>query len=270
MRLIGEWNVSTVPIVPLGRHDEHKFFPAPRRGADKFARKRARREGNADDDAPGGAIQDVAGDESSGDGEGEEGEVPPEHDEEHQEQSALGAYVDNAAELMAMPLEAPSEDAPGQGPGAQAGPPPQEPAARPPPPPAENLVRVGGAATVLFPSGRITFWPAGGKFEAICRNPAHGKCVLTRTHRAKQGLTPSGFPKGGRPLGLLAAWLLKADHTDSKEAHWSTDVLGSSFAEREAGRRFVETAPGGDMLLGLERPRAEGEPAEPETLDGLV
>jgi hypothetical protein len=118
------------------------------------------------------------------------------------------------------------------------------------------------AAFVVFvKGGKVSFYRGKTIAEAVCRCPAHGKCVLTRT------LNPSAAPAKeaqGRPLGLLAGWLAKGDSCLTKEAHWAQDAM-PTLAERQAAREALQHlgTPDADGLLASERPLRPGETDEP-------
>ena len=60
-----------------------------------------------------------------------------------------------------------------------------------------------------------------GVFEAVCKNKLHGSCVASRT--VSKIVDPElGRPRGGRPLGVLAAWLSKHG-CSSKSEHWDVE-----------------------------------------------
>eukprot|EP00971_Amphidinium_carterae_P036783 723281-Amphidinium_carterae.1 len=123
------------------------------------------------------------------------------------------------------------------------------------------------AAVVHFPHGRISYYDSKSSFEAICTR--HANCKLLRTAKAKKRRIASDeHPVGGRPLGLLAAWLLDAE-PGSKETHRdTTKLLSYKTATRQAARAELSSKAGGAELLALERPTLTGEPDEPEHLYG--
>lgn len=150
--------------------------------------------------------------------------------------------------------------------------PPVAAAVAPPPPPppkaAGGAARRGATATVQMPGGSVSFYASKNAFEAVCENRHHGRCVSTRTCRAK-GRTAAGHPKGGRPVAFLAAWLGHSEHTASKEEHWAPECFGADQAARMALRQEIAASgEAGRSLLGCERPAAEGEPLEPLTAEG--
>lgn len=75
--------------------------------------------------------------------------------------------------------------------------------------------------------GKLTY--CGGRHEnmvAECQNPAHGRCVKTKTGRKQQRQTTATVGQG-RPLGLLAAWLSKGRGLQPKGEHWSMEHMPS-------------------------------------------
>ena len=118
-------------------------------------------------------------------------------------------------------------------------------------------------ATAMFAGGRISFYPSKAAFQANCNNPAHGRCVLTRSCKAK------GFRQGGRPLGFLAAWL-EDNGQPTKQEHWAFEHLKLTRADRLAQRLLIQGDAQKASLLVHERSREDGEDEEPETLEGLL
>lgn len=146
------------------------------------------------------------------------------------------------------------------------------PAAPPPEPPAEvrpAKQRRGASATVHLPGGSLSFYASKNAFEAVCLHKDHGRCVMTRTNKAK-GTLPDGTPQGGRPIGFLAAWLGRSDGCPSKAAHWAKEEVERPHSERAALRAQFATIPSGRVLLGCERPLANGEASEAASLAGLL
>ena len=104
---------------------------------------------------------------------------------------------------------------------------------------------------VCIGHGHIKFHEAPEDFYVICSK--HGQlCRLTRTRRAHESR-----PSQGRPLGLLAAWLM-ADH-GSKVDHQLPESKMVAYGERVRARRELETVPGAHVLLNIERLPSAGE-----------
>lgn len=146
----------------------------------------------------------------------------------------------------------------------------------PPPPPepaacargAAVAPRRGATVTVAMPGGTVSYYPSKAAFEAVCENAAHGRCVLTRSCRSR-GVTAAGLPKGGRPVGFLAAWLGHAESTPTKAAHWGAACLRNSLEARQVVRgAIVDSGEAGKLLTRCERALADGEPPEPPSLEG--
>lgn len=262
-----------MPLVGAGGLTTFYAPSASKRGSGRYPPKKVRK-------APGDAdsVQAAAALEDADDAAPEEGDEDASSDGSASEGAEAGfelaQMADDTCDLLAVPTEPPADEpakaevaaaAPQAGPGPHlAAPPP------PPPPPSEEQPRRGhrrqgagvGSAIVVFRWGKIAFYESKNSFEAVCRNPAHGKCVLTRTAKARA--TAAGqMPKGGRPLGQMAAWLEQGGLPD-KAAHWAAAVVNPSRAARSAARAAM--AQNGPELLAFERPRNEalGEESEPE------
>ena len=131
----------------------------------------------------------------------------------------------------------------------------------PEPLPARGAPKVGplrnkALLSATVEGGQLSYYPQG-YFTATCKDPRHGKCVLTRTALGGQR------PAQGRPLGLLVSWLADGKNHSSKEGHWNKGTWPDLDARRRH-RALLAAVPGGDLLLEQERPLAEGEPGEPE------
>lgn len=142
----------------------------------------------------------------------------------------------------------------------------------PPPPPAPCAggarSRTGAAVTLQVPGGSISFYPSKNAFEAVCEHRGHGRCVLTRTRNPKRNTGALGAA-GGRPVGLMAAWLGCGEGLPTKDAHWKQEALERPLAERASVRAQIEACgDSGRHLLSFERPLESGEPVEPVTLEG--
>ena len=117
------------------------------------------------------------------------------------------------------------------------------------------LARNKALLTTTVEGGTISYY-AQGFFTATCRQPGHGKCVLSRTSvggsRAQQG----------RPLGLMVAWLGAAHRHATKAEHWDRRRW-PDHATRLHHRGLLRQLPGGPSLLEQERTLEAGEPEEP-------
>lgn len=127
--------------------------------------------------------------------------------------------------------------------------------------------RRGADVTMQCPGGSISFYAKKMAFEAVCDNAAHMRCVATRTCRARAA-AGGGPPRGGRPVGFLAAWLSAGQDVATKEEHWQ--LFNSSVADRLNFRREISKVESGRLLLSRERPCEAGEPEEPVSLDGYI
>lgn len=253
-RVLTRMNPSIVPIVRVGPEDRHRFWP-------RAARVVAASRDAADDDLD----------------EGEMGDGGPD-DTGH-----LRILMDRAFDRACRKFDAGGGDGSG---GVEPIPvhPPIPPSAgvdgRPgssgdalppsPPPPAPHAVprvpRTGGAlATLELSGGTIVFY--GGlrnAFEAVCNNPLHGRCVLTR------GVPADKNADTGRPVGMLAAWLACNDQI-KKEGHWERSVLAQPLEHRRLWRLLIKGSIEGAALLSRERrKRDDDEESEPETLDAYM
>lgn len=146
--------------------------------------------------------------------------------------------------------------------------PPAPPAAVPPIHAARP--RRGATVTLHMPGGSVSHYASKSAFEAVCDRPGHGRCVLTRTCKAR-GLTAEGWPKGGRPVGFLSAWLAAGEEAPTKEDHWREVCLQRSLQARQELRATIAgCGESGTLLLSCERPLAANEPPEPPTLEGYI
>ena len=129
---------------------------------------------------------------------------------------------------------------------------------------------VGAAdVSVDFGFGNIRFYFSRLELVAQCANPLHG--IRCRLSRSVQGSGTAWRHGQGRPLGLMAAWLLAgqddqlaipthADHVKTRT--WPKP----SLEDRVAARAAIAAHPAGAALIAAERPRRPGEPEEPETV----
>lgn len=156
---------------------------------------------------------------------------------------------------------------------ADAAPPPAPPAPLSPPvalaAAAQPGNRRGAEVTYYVPGGSISFYRSKNAFEAVCDHPAHGRCVLTRTARGKAA-GGEGIPRGGRPVGFLAAWLSAGADCATKADHWQPERLRNVQADRLALRQRIAETPEGARLLTYERAQSAGEEVEPSDLRGLL
>ena len=264
-RPIARFLPLVVPIVRLGDKTDQQVWPRARK-------RESKRAGQGAAAAEGGTNEDSEPDEAlvDEDKEPEEAEVG---EASGLDEDRLERILEEAADLFFG-----SDEEGDLGDVAPAPPTPPAPAPAgssgdvPPPPAAvapEAIARgpMGrAAATVVLPNGRISFYADRGRFEAVCKckNPSHGKCVATRNNRGRpdRGAGPDAPPIGGRPLGMLSAWL--ALDCPSKESHFLPGSFVFSPEERLAHRRALALLPGGPELLSHERDKVGGEDSEPD------
>jgi hypothetical protein len=227
---------SVVPIVSLG--DAKHFWPV----AKKAARKRPLR-GDAAVVGPVGfvlAIEDLAGDFG-----GDEAAV-----DDEDEDPLDGVPPDLEALLARAMLDEMGGDDADDAP--DGGIDPDE---------AVRLPRVRADNSMLVPGGRITFYVNKGDFEAVCT--PHGRadgtrCVVTRTNSAYASRSSHvGPPIGGRPLGLLIAWLARGcdcERCPDRASHRTTiSAIEASFDERYSARLSATHLLGFNFLVSCER-----------------
>ena len=107
--------------------------------------------------------------------------------------------------------------------------------------------------------GNLMHYASNGDFVAYCDNPDHDRCVLTRTSFPSKR---SGRVGQGRPLGRLCAWLMCNDQATRAEHLQHVP----SLEDRRRCRQLYRSSAAFRQLEALERPRADGEASEPETV----
>lgn len=102
----------------------------------------------------------------------------------------------------------------------------------------------------------LSFYESKKVFQAVCANPLHGRCVLTRVVPGSGVLASSSSQSSRRRpvLGLMAAWL-NNNHQATKEGHWSADALAPSLESRRAARLLLHMTEGGEELFSFEGSR---------------
>ena len=112
----------------------------------------------------------------------------------------------------------------------------------PPPPTPHELPRVrsrrsaiGAQASIEVDGGFIAYYTKG-VFEAVCRT--HDSCVVSRTV-SKVTDRELGRPRGGRPLGVMAAWLSK-HRCATKDDHWDYENFCVAYEERLLARLSLQ------------------------------
>ena len=116
--------------------------------------------------------------------------------------------------------------------------------------------------------GLIRWFSKTARFEATCTRDADhiaARCRLTRGSIASAAKGVIFNPAAGRPLGLLAAWLLEPFESLAREHCNVLYVTGFAQQMRINGRQHLLTLPNDDLLAAFERLRRAGEPEEPET-----
>ena len=141
----------------------------------------------------------------------------------------------------------------------------------------DGLGKTQALARIRFAGGSTISYYRDGRFEAVCRcrtalataageavrHTPLGRCRLTRT--AKESEDPAGSTAQGRPLGLLASWILHGGEFHSTKEH--CDLFGvfmQDVGRRRTARDFLQKMPEGLKLCKYERPQRPGEPEEPE------
>lgn len=110
------------------------------------------------------------------------------------------------------------------------------------------LRRGKAAATVVLEGGVLSYYTSNAVFQATCRNPFHGACVLTRKRSVLAQLR-------GRPCGLMAAWLALGPRCETKAAHW--ELLSELETDEEmvgALRDVLRSSEDGRAVLAQELP----------------
>ena len=107
--------------------------------------------------------------------------------------------------------------------------------------------------------GRLVYYESNQNFAAICENPAHGRCVFTRSSTGSKSAARSGQ---GRPIGKLVAWLFSNDQA-SKADHRAYEP---SLDERVRLRTMYRANETFRNLETHERGQVDGEDSEPEVV----
>ena len=175
-----------------------------------------------------------------------------------------GAIVEAGPSAHDAPAEASSSaDAPAVVLPAGAPVPGPEPiVAAPPEPPLGRALGPRGRAPVevQVEGGTMYFYRHDGRFTAVCTNPFHGQCILTR-HLGKRSHCK------GRPVGLMAGWLAVGPLCETKADHWAyIQELSGEHEQRAACRARVMETPAGLALISCEADNAAGTALEPLVL----
>ena len=162
------------------------------------------------------------------------------------------------ADLPVAGLEAPV-------PLAAAPEPPLPPPASPPPAPPVREGAVGRGIDTMWAhenGGTIVHYPVLRSFVATCPSPAHGRCILTRKSAFGLDSEKQDRMRGGRPLGVLGAFLAAAMDIDTKDAHFDFDRAVWGLPVRQACREKFKAILAGKSLLAKERQQKATEPEE--------
>ena len=129
----------------------------------------------------------------------------------------------------------------------------------------ETHAATAALAKVTFHNGSSVSFYRDGRFEAVCRHCLHlprGRCRLTRTC---YGTGNDTCPAQGRPVGLLASWILSQEDFADREDHCDAfAVYSQSHEQRCFAREQLKMLPDAADLCRHERKRRDGEPEEPE------
>ena len=168
----------------------------------------------------------------------------------------LGPAVDGASASSSAASSSWQGDRSGQPPV----PPPEssEPASKKP------RSTIGALACCEVIGGYVSFY-SKGVFEAVCKNQLHGSCVVSRSVSAI--VDPNlGRPRGGRPLGVMLAWLAAHD-CKTKSEHWAIEDFSFSQEERFVHRLGLQESEASKALLSHERKQIQDENVEPPDAD---
>jgi hypothetical protein len=107
-------------------------------------------------------------------------------------------------------------------------------------------------AVVREYGGTLSFYRKGLRFTAVCGNPLHGKCVLTRHATRFAQLR-------GRPVAFMFAWLGMSS-ADTKEGHWDCiPEIMHDLPLRIDSRALLSARPDGRAMLECQRELTAGE-----------
>ena len=74
------------------------------------------------------------------------------------------------------------------------------------------------------------YYENGTRFKAICSNPLHGACELSRLRSAAARCQ-------GAPVGFMIAWLARGPDVLTKEEHWDDETMKAIEADGAVLRR---------------------------------
>lgn len=128
----------------------------------------------------------------------------------------------------------------------------------------------GMGEEIGVPGGYLRYYKKGNMIVAHCIRHGDRDCRLTRTCNAS---TAKGRAGQGRPLGLMAAWLLAAHDADpdTADGHKSREFLktiqtADSYQVRADARESLGAIEGIEEWFALERAQLESEEAEPKAV----
>lgn len=149
----------------------------------------------------------------------------------------LGAPHGNADDRSAASAGASSGSA-GPPPVPAEGPPADGPAVAPARPRImlDNALGIRGFAEVVWYTGmgKISYYGTRRQLQVDCGNPAHGRCVLSRTFAAGPRVRTS-------PLPLCVAWLQKSFEHGTKTQHWAAENWPNE-ADVDAARELLASS----------------------------
>lgn len=115
--------------------------------------------------------------------------------------------------------------------------------------------------------GLLRYYPEHDTLNAVCDNPSHDDCRLSRTCKAGKGNPKKGSKTfgQGRPIGMLTAWLEDCLSFDTQKSHCHD--CKPSLKDRQKARTLVMGLPGGPEFCRLvEREKRASEESEPENI----
>jgi hypothetical protein len=100
--------------------------------------------------------------------------------------------------------------------------------------------RLAADITVHTEHGSISYYARYKRFEAVCGNEAHKRghtrCVLTRSSDRYMKTAACGTVVGGRPLGLMLAWLRRCNCATQGDHVNELAEVERDFEERKQAR----------------------------------
>ena len=126
-----------------------------------------------------------------------------------------------------------------------------------------------GEVAIVVQGGIISYYASNGNFEAKCLVHDDERCTMTR--RGMNAAKRYRGKVGGKPLGMLTAWLACGAMCENKEQHHNKETANrlsgpEELEFRKVCRRSLADIDGGLALLEHERANDEGEESEPEKI----